>query len=115
MDYAALIGYIVLAAATLAAAVVAARGQRRTRKMVQTNHGKTIGQHVEAAALDAKQANTNAQLVQLQLEQYKQEQAAAGQRLHDVIQQYVDADALAHTELRSLIMQVALGQEPPKS
>lgn len=84
-------------------------------RKLQTNHGKTAGQHIEEGALAAQEANVNAQLVALQLEQYKREQAAKDQREHDLIQQYVDADALAHTELRALIMQVALGQEPPKS
>lgn len=110
----AFIGSVMLAVATLTAAIIAAVTSFRIAKRTKTNHGKNIGQHVEEASLAAQEANLNAQLVALQLEKYKQEQAVSQQRQHDLIQQYVDTDAAAHTELRALIMQVALGQEPPK-
>lgn len=82
-------------------------------RKLQTNHGKTIGQHVEDAARAADEANVNAQLVQLQLEQYKAEQAATQQREHDLITRYVEDDAKAHAELRAMLVQVALDKEPP--
>lgn len=94
--------------------VIAWQNYKMSKKL-QTNHGKTIGQHVEEASLQAQQANINAQLVALQLDQYKAEQAAIALREHDLIQQYVDADAAAHTELRSLITQVALEKQPPSA
>lgn len=46
-----IIAYSILSGATLGAALITVRGQKRTRKMVETNHGKTIGQHVEDLVL----------------------------------------------------------------
>lgn len=108
-----LVGSLALSAATLMAAGVAAWVSIRVSRRTRTNHGKTIGQHVEDAARAADEANVNAQLVQLQLEQYKAEQAATQQREHDLIARYVEDDAKAHAELRAMLVQVALDKEPP--
>lgn len=108
-----LLGSLCLAAATLVAAVIAAWVSISVSRRTKTNHGKTIGQHVEEAALAAQEANVNAQLVQLQLDKYKAEQAATQQREHDLIARYVEDDAKAHTELRAMLVQVALDKEPP--
>lgn len=76
-------------------------------RKTKTNHGKTIGQHAEDAAADAKEAKLTAQLVALQLQEYKNEQAASSLAEHTLIEGYVRDDAAAHKEIRSLILQVA--------
>lgn len=110
-----LLGSLALAIATLAAAIIAAWASIKVTRRTKTNHGKNIGQHVEEAAADARQANINAQLVALQLEEYKRDQAAIQQREHDLISRYVEDDAKAHAEMRGLIMQVALEKQPPST
>lgn len=106
-------GLVVAAVLTAIFGLIIAGQNAKLAKKLQTNHGKTPGQHIEEGALAAQQALANSQLVALQLEQYKAEQAEADRRQHDLIQQYVDTDAQAHVELRSLIMQVALEKKPP--
>ena len=111
-----LLGYLALAVATLAAAFVGAWSSVKSNRRTKTNHGKTIGQHVEEAARSAEQAHLTAQLVALQLERYKSEQAAADLVEHNLIEGYVSADLAAHQELRSLILQVAAQRhDPPTS
>lgn len=73
-------------------------------KKTKTNHGKTIGQHVETAAADAQEAKLTAQLVALQLQEYKNLQAAQAKAEHDLIEKYVNDDASAHAEIRQLII-----------
>lgn len=107
------IGYIVAACLTGLFGVFIAWQNYKLAKKLQTNHGKTPGQHIEEGSLAAQQALANSQLVALQLEQYKAEQATIAQREHDLIQRYVEDDAKAHTELRAMLVQVALDREPP--
>lgn len=104
------VGYIGAAIVAAVPSTLAWFSTRKTAKKIETNHGKTIGQHVEETAISAQEAKLAAQLAALQLEQYKAEQATIAQREHDQIQQYMDADAAAHVELRALITQVALNK-----
>lgn len=83
-------------------------------RKVKTNHGKTIGEHTEDAAADAAEAKLAAQLVALQLQEYKNEQAVRALAEHNLIESYVDADAEAHRDIRLLIMQVAQGSHTPQ-
>lgn len=85
-----------------------------TSKKIKTNHGKTIGQHTEQAGEDAQAAKVTAQLVALQLQEYKSEQRAASEAERKLIEKYVADDAAAHIEMRSLIIQVAQGRVPPQ-
>jgi hypothetical protein len=107
-----LLGYIALVAATLAAAFVGAWATLVGNRQLKTNHGKTIGQHVEDASEAAQAANINAQLVALQLEQYKRDQAEAARIEHELLEGYVRDDRAAHEELRKQLLLIALGKDP---
>lgn len=83
----------------------------RMNRKIKTNHGKTIGQHVEAAsdsaalaAAKAEAAKAAVDLVALQLDTYKHEQAMLALDQKRTIEGYVATDAQAHAELRELIM-----------
>ena len=108
-----LIGYLCLSGATLSAAVITGWFAYSTAKRTKTNHGMTIGQHVEAAANDAKLANTTAALVSLQLAEYKRDQAEEHRVEQAQLQHYITEDQQAHAELRGMLLQVAQGQIPP--
>lgn len=106
MDWATVIASVI----TGAFGVVIILMQRAQARRTRTNHGKTIGQHVEQAAADAQEAKLSAKLLALQLEEYKAQQRREADKLQRTIKGYVDADALAHAEIRSLIIQVAQGK-----
>ena len=102
--------YIISAALTGAFGIFISWQNWKLKQNSKTNHGKTLGQHVEHIAEQVEGARLQAQLVALKLEQYKQEQLAASKREHDLVEGYMTTDLAAHSELRSLIVQVAGGQ-----
>lgn len=100
-------GYIISAVITGLFGMVVVWQNWKLSQKTKTNHGKTIGQHAEDAAADAREAKLTSQLVALQLQEYKNDQASAALAEHTLIEGYVRDDAAAHKEIRSLILQVA--------
>lgn len=121
-------GYVVSALVTGIFGIFIAWQNYKLGQKTKTNHGKTIGQHVETAAADAAEAKLAAQLVALQLQEYKNqqatEQAAVAAALAEsnggfqkALTSHTDADAANFTkvedgfkELRQLIV---LGRATP--
>lgn len=88
----------IVIAAVIAAipATMAAWSSMKTNRRIKTNHGKSIGQHVEDAADEAK-------LVREELESYKQEQRQANQILGFALQEHTASDAVNFAYLRAAI------------
>lgn len=100
-------GYIISAIVTGIFGLLITWQNWRLSKKVRTNHGKTIGQHVELASAQAEAAKAGVDLVALQLDTYKRQQAAEALEQQRTIESYVAADALAHAQLRELIVSSA--------
>jgi len=94
---------VILGGATMIAAAIAAYSSVISNRRTKTNHGKTIGEHVEAAGVSAEAAKYQAELVALQLDEYKREQSAAAEELRTLILEHAESDVLNFSEVRDIL------------
>ena len=102
-------GNLSLAGATLGAAGIAAWASLVNNKRIKTNHGKTIGQHVEEAARTAELAAERAaaakfatELVALQLAAYKVEQQGHYEALSEQFADHATNDSAFQSKAEAM-------------
>lgn len=80
---------------------------KKLNAKVKTNHGKTIGQHVEQAAVSAADAKEAALKVAEELVTYRLGQAARDRQIIDTLEAHTESDERHFAELRAMIGEAA--------